>query len=180
MHNAAELTTQIQEQRDRLEKLEARFASDGVEVTRLNQELTQRRGTLKQGDAAAMARFNADVAAYQAKNLSQKALKEQIDLAHQELDRLLTARSQTAAGTKGGVGSARVVMYSTKSCPYCSQAKAYFARKGIPYEDRDIEDSASAREEYKRLGGNGVPLIMVGAERLEGFSEPRLNQMLRL
>lgn len=44
--------------------------------------------------------------------------------------------------------------------------------------EKDIEKSSSAHREYKRLGGNGVPLIVFGNKVVKGFSEGRLRQLL--
>ena len=71
-----------------------------------------------------------------------------------------------------------VVMYATSWCPYCAQARAYFARAGIAYVEHDVEKSASAHVEFKRLGGRGVPLIVVGREKLNGFSEQGFEHLL--
>jgi len=64
-----------------------------------------------------------------------------------------------------------VVMYATSWCPYCAKARAYFAQSGIAYVEHDVEKSATARAEFKRLGGRAVPLIVVGREQMNGFSE---------
>lgn len=64
-----------------------------------------------------------------------------------------------------------VVMYATAWCPYCAKARAYFESTGTAYTEHDIEHSADARAEFKRLGGRGVPLILVGNEKMAGFSE---------
>jgi glutaredoxin len=64
-----------------------------------------------------------------------------------------------------------VVMYATAWCPYCARARAYFKRTNTAYVEHDIERSAEAHAEFRRLGGRGVPLILVGEEKLRGFSE---------
>jgi glutaredoxin len=64
-----------------------------------------------------------------------------------------------------------VVMYATAWCPYCAKARAYFKRTNTAYVEHDIEKSADAHAEFKRLGGRGVPLILVGNEKLRGFNE---------
>ena len=64
-----------------------------------------------------------------------------------------------------------VVMYATDWCPYCAKARAYFKRTNTTYVEHDIEKSAAAHAEFKRLGGRGVPLILVGSEKLRGFNE---------
>jgi glutaredoxin len=69
-------------------------------------------------------------------------------------------------------------MYATSWCPYCAKAREYFARSGIVYVEHDIERSASARAEFRRMGGRGVPLIVVGREKMDGFSEQGFEDML--
>jgi glutaredoxin len=69
-------------------------------------------------------------------------------------------------------------MYATSWCPYCAKARAYFAKNGIAYVEHDIEKSAAGNAEYRRLGGRGVPLILVGTEKMSGFSERGLDALL--
>jgi glutaredoxin len=71
-----------------------------------------------------------------------------------------------------------VKMYATSWCPYCAKARAYFARRGIAYVEVDIEKSREGRAEYDRLGARGIPVILVGPQRMNGFSEARLSQLL--
>jgi len=71
-----------------------------------------------------------------------------------------------------------VKMYATSWCPYCAKARAYFARRNIAYVEVDIEKSKEGRAEYDRLGARGIPVILVGPQRMNGFSEARLSQLL--
>ena len=71
-----------------------------------------------------------------------------------------------------------VRMYATSWCPYCAKARAYFARRNIAYVEVDIEKSREGRAEYDRLGARGIPVILVGPQRMNGFSEARLSQLL--
>lgn len=68
-----------------------------------------------------------------------------------------------------------VVMYSTQRCGYCKQARAYFKKAGIAYREYDIDASESARRQYDKAGGRGVPLIFIGKSRMDGFSAERFN-----
>ena len=90
------------------------------------------------------------------------------------IDRVAAAAKPAAAGT-----APEITMYATAWCTYCKQAREYFARKGVRYTERDIEQSAQARAEYDRLGGRGVPVILVGAQRMVGFSPGSMDQMLK-
>ncbi|HWA38289.1 MAG TPA: glutaredoxin family protein [Burkholderiales bacterium] len=72
----------------------------------------------------------------------------------------------------------KVMMYSTSWCGYCAKARSHFAKRGIPFEERDIERSAAWNREHKELGGRGVPLILVGGRRMNGYSAGSLDGLL--
>jgi glutaredoxin len=74
---------------------------------------------------------------------------------------------RSATGYRGD----KVVMYSTKRCGYCKQARQYFKRNGISYVEYDVETSLKGKRDYKKMGGTGVPIILVGQRRMNGFSE---------
>ncbi|MGD8525024.1 MAG: glutaredoxin family protein [Thioalkalispiraceae bacterium] len=63
-----------------------------------------------------------------------------------------------------------VVMYSTSWCGYCKKARAYFEQNNIACADYDIENNPVARQEYQAMGATGVPVIIVGDKRMNGFS----------
>ena len=73
-----------------------------------------------------------------------------------------------------------VVMYSTSWCGYCKKARRYFKSKGIKFVERDIERSRLAKVAYDRLGGNGVPLIVVGKNKMSGFSVGKFESLYRM
>jgi glutaredoxin len=81
------------------------------------------------------------------------------------------AESSPRASQAQPAAAVPVVMYATAWCPYCAKARAYFKRTNTAYVEHDIEKSADAHAEFKRLGGRGVPLILVGSEKLRGFNE---------
>lgn len=100
---------------------------------------------------------------------------------------LVAAGTAAAQGIKREVGTVPavpaaaagpVVMYATSWCPYCAKARAYFGRKGIAYTEYDVEKSPTANAEFRRLGGRGVPLILVGREKMSGFSEAGFDALL--
>lgn len=73
-------------------------------------------------------------------------------------------------GAAPGWKSRKVVMYSASWCGVCQQAKRFFKERGIAFKERDIEKNRMARTEFDRLNGRGVPLILVGGKRMNGFS----------
>jgi len=64
----------------------------------------------------------------------------------------------------------KVVMYSAEWCGVCKKAKKYFRANNIPFKDYDIDKSSKGKKDYKKLGAKGVPVILVGKKRLNGFS----------
>lgn len=77
----------------------------------------------------------------------------------------------------GKAGKKTVVMYSTEWCGYCKIAAKYFRKQGIPFKEYDVEKSSKGKRDYKRLKGNGVPIILIGKSRMNGFSQARFDQL---
>lgn len=168
-----DLTAQIAEKRAGLEAQHAVFAQDGAELAPQFAALEARRSALQPGDAEALARFNADAAIYQARTTRRKQMFAEIETAKRELEALLAKQAQ-----EGAQGARTVVMYATSQCPACQMAKQYFAQKGVKYQEIDVETSADGRAAFQKLGGRGVPLIMVGDKRVEGFNAQALDAVL--
>ena len=72
-----------------------------------------------------------------------------------------------------------VTLYTSPTCGYCHQAKAYLAQKGVKYIERDVSvDRAAADEIMKQTGQMGVPVIVVNGQPIIGFDRGRLDQLL--
>lgn len=72
----------------------------------------------------------------------------------------------------------KVVMYGTSTCPFCAKARDYLRERGVAFADYDIQESAAAREAFGKLDGKGVPLILIGDRRIEGFAPPVYDEAL--
>lgn len=70
----------------------------------------------------------------------------------------------------------KVVMYSAAWCGICKKAKRYFQKKNISYIAYDIEKSRSGKRGYKLLKGKGVPIIIVGDKRMNGFNVTKFEK----
>lgn len=79
--------------------------------------------------------------------------------------------SKTPAANK------QVVIYAATWCGVCKRAKQYFKAHNIPYTEYDIERSRKGRLDYKKLNGRGVPIILVGDQRMDGFSPERFQAL---
>ena len=74
-------------------------------------------------------------------------------------------------GLNRKTGSKKVVMYSTEWCGYCEKARRYFKKSKIRFTEYDIEKNAKAKRRYDKMGAKGIPVILVGKKRMNGFSE---------
>lgn len=75
-------------------------------------------------------------------------------------------------------GNARVVMYATERCGYCTKARAYFNDEGIEFIEFDIDRDAAAKRNFKALEAPGTPLVYVGYRRIDGFNRKKLDQAM--
>ncbi len=94
--------------------------------------------------------------------------------------RLRSITGPAEVSATSGEAAKQVTILTTTWCGVCKRAKAWLAAKGVAYTELDVEKSDTGRTEYRRLGGAGVPVILVGKERMNGFSPERLEQMLKL
>ena len=70
---------------------------------------------------------------------------------------------------------ARILMYSTRVCPYCIRAEQLLAKKGIAADQIEkirVDDHPQQREEMIRITGRRtVPQIFIGERHVGGFDD---------
>lgn len=76
---------------------------------------------------------------------------------------------------------AKVIVYSTPTCPYCVTLKDYLKEKNLEFEDVDIsQDPARADEMIKKSGQMGVPVVDIDGEIVIGFDKEKINKSLNI
>lgn len=90
---------------------------------------------------------------------------------------LWSAKQATATVASGA--QPEVTLYATEWCGYCAATRKLFEEKGIAYTELDVEKTSAGYEGHKKLGGNGVPLIVIGDEVIRGFDERALHKSLK-
>lgn len=74
--------------------------------------------------------------------------------------------------TATATNAPRVVMYATGWCPYCARARDLLARKGVAFEEIDVDSVPGSREEMQqRSGRRTVPQIFVGDTHVGGSDD---------
>ena len=66
----------------------------------------------------------------------------------------------------------KVVMYTTRFCPYCTRAKSLLNNKGIEFEEIGVDFNRALRKEMiDKSSRTSVPQIWIGAEHIGGCDE---------
>jgi glutaredoxin 3 len=68
---------------------------------------------------------------------------------------------------------AKVEMYTTMWCGYCARARSLLQKKGVAFEDIDVEsDTAKRTEMMQRAGGRtSVPQIFIDGVHVGGSDD---------
>ena len=70
---------------------------------------------------------------------------------------------------------ARILMYSTRVCPYCVRAELLLAKKGIAADQIEkirVDEHPEQRAEMMRITGRRtVPQIFIGDRHVGGFDD---------
>lgn len=67
---------------------------------------------------------------------------------------------------------AKVLMYSSRLCPYCRMAEQLLEQKGIQAEKVMVDENPARRDEMtQRAGRTSVPQIFIGETHVGGYTE---------
>ena len=74
--------------------------------------------------------------------------------------------------------TAKVTLYTTRSCGYCVAAKQLLTSKGVAYNEINVDSDPAMRRKVMTLSGrHTVPQIWVGVTHVGGCDDlHRLNQ----
>ena len=72
-----------------------------------------------------------------------------------------------------------VTIYSTPTCHFCHMAKDFFNSKGVKFQDFDVANDLTKRQEMiDKSGQMGVPVIFIDEQMVVGFDEPKISTLL--
>jgi glutaredoxin len=71
------------------------------------------------------------------------------------------------------------ILYATAWCPYCAKARKLLTARNVPYREYDIEKSSEGLAQYERLGGQGIPVLVIKDKVIHGFDEDKINAALQ-
>ncbi len=96
------------------------------------------------------------------------------------MGRQLAAATASTTAEGAAPDTARLVVYTTSSCPYCRKAKAWLDDRQIAYVERDVDSDDGARGEWSALGGRSVPLMVLDGQVVQRGYDPSGQTMTRI
>ena len=68
---------------------------------------------------------------------------------------------------------AKIEIYTTTYCPFCTRAKSLLTRKGVVFTEIDVTDNDALREKMVELSGGRrtVPEIFINGKIIGGYDE---------
>jgi len=73
----------------------------------------------------------------------------------------------------------KVSVYSTPTCHYCGEVKAFLKSKNISYEEFDVASNLEKRKEMVDKSGQlGVPVTMIDDKIIVGYDVEALTSAL--
>ncbi|MES9974788.1 MAG: glutaredoxin domain-containing protein, partial [Candidatus Thiodiazotropha sp.] len=77
------------------------------------------------------------------------------------------------------IKSARVVIYTTLRCPHCQHLKRWLKRNKVPFLDFNVGKPGKMQKQFFEIGGQTVPLIVIGNNKFVGFNPNQLKKVLQ-
>ncbi|MFT7560490.1 MAG: mycoredoxin [Flavobacteriales bacterium] len=71
------------------------------------------------------------------------------------------------------------VLYATSWCGYCEKTRELLDSNYIKYIEVDIEASNEGRFEFDKLGGKGIPLVLIKGRVVEGYAPKAVLKLAR-
>lgn len=66
----------------------------------------------------------------------------------------------------------KVLMYSTRFCPFCMMARRLLDAKGVRYEEISVDGDAGMRRKMQEVSGrHTVPQVFIGERHVGGYDE---------
>ena len=71
-----------------------------------------------------------------------------------------------------------VELYATQWCKYCKKARNLLDKHNVKYVEYDIEKSKENFDKYKRIGGRGIPVLVINGNVINGYNADKILNLL--
>jgi glutaredoxin 3 len=118
--------------------------------------------------------------------LNRYPVKVENRAAYEARQRKIRAEAKPAKMEPAGLAPGqKLIMYSTKGCPVCLEARRWLVDKQIPFIEKDIEVDRAAAQALARKGiaqgvpVKGVPVFDIGGKLVPGFDRETILRAIR-
>ncbi len=74
---------------------------------------------------------------------------------------------------------AKIKVYSTNTCPYCTMVKDFLKEKGVEFDDINVStDREAAEKMIEKSGQMGVPQTEINGKIIVGFNKAAIEKEL--
>lgn len=75
---------------------------------------------------------------------------------------------------------AKVIVYSTPTCPWCRKTKEFLKEKKVAFKDYDVSVDEAARDEMiQKSDQMGVPVLDINGKIIVGYDEEAIKAALK-
>ena len=74
--------------------------------------------------------------------------------------------------------STKVVIYTTRRCPYCEKLRQGLAASAIPYIEYDVEKTLQGQLGFWALRARGIPVSVIGPKTVYGYRVEEIQKAL--
>ena len=71
-----------------------------------------------------------------------------------------------------------VTLYTSPNCGACGSGRAFLTSRGIPFSERTVSSAPDAEALQRLAGESVVPLLTVGGQQIQGYSDREWGQFL--
>lgn len=72
-----------------------------------------------------------------------------------------------------------VIFYSATWCGYCNKTRSYLEKRGIPYDERDIDQKDHRRDLKRKTGNTMVPVVQYEDQLVIGWNPRAIDALVR-
>jgi len=73
----------------------------------------------------------------------------------------------------------KVILYATSWCGYCKKTRELLQANNIDYFEYDIENSEEGNNQYRELGGRGVPLLLINGQVINRYDPAKILELAK-
>ena len=110
---------------------------------------------------------------FEFRNLPSSPLPPEVLRFREQLEKSAQSRISAARAPRAN----EVQLFTAAWCGHCKRARAHLAASQVSYSEHDIETTNGMRAFIEAGGRGGIPLLVAGERRIQGYSAAAYDQL---